>query len=184
MIHKAWNSLCALLLSLPSLSFLFQEATPSPRISTGTGQTTGIWELGLDTRTAQPASSLLPVLSHHGGSQLVLHQHSHGHLEAALVEAGGEEGAVLGPAALVDTELIEVAGAAARGQQDVHQRPLLILRVPPACKETPARSDRARGSCRHGPKGAGTVPSLPLGSPILLSPAAWSSGRCPWQDGL
>lgn len=43
---------------------------------------------------------------------------------------------MLGTAALVHAELVVVPGAAARRQQDVHQRVVHVFRVPPACKQT------------------------------------------------
>lgn len=43
---------------------------------------------------------------------------------------------MLGTAALVHAELVVVPGAAARRQQDVHQRVVHVFRVPPACEQT------------------------------------------------
>lgn len=103
----------------------------------------------------------LPVEGDRGGSQLVLHKHRNVHEEAAGLEARGEEGAVLGVAAFVHAELLAVSRFAARGQEDVHQRGLFILRVSPVCKmsmgameEGPESSPPHRAwSCSYCPDG-------------------------------
>lgn len=152
--HKGWNSHCTS--AEPSLIFLLHPGPAEPcRTGTqwpGHDRDAGAWSCRMS-----PASEwwLLPVDGHHGRSQLVLDKDRHGHHEATLMEAGGQEGAVLGTAALVHAELVVVPGAVPRRHEDVHQWSLCVLRVPPACKTNPhVGSERGKEAIR-----ASAVPS-------------------------
>lgn len=153
---------------------LFQEASPSPSIRTGTPCPSQIWEVRLGTvlrdspACQQPLTGSRPPRWLPAGPAPARPRTPGSRSRGS--RGGGRRRARPGCPCTRRTRGSGRGG----GGRPAGCKPA-APRHPPCPASLQGNSTglgRRRGSCEHRPKGAGTAPSLPLGRPIPLSPSA------------